>query len=247
MDNIKISVCMTTYNGSEYIEEQISSILLQLQSMDELILVDDQSIDNTLEIVENFNDSRIKIIPNKTNIGVVKSFEKAIQETSGDIIFLSDQDDIWLPNKVQEVIDCFSRENCLAVITDATLVNSHGEVFCESFFKFRESGSGIIKNYYKNTYIGCCMAISSKVKPYIIPFPKKTPMHDQWIGLVCNCIGKVIFLEKSLLLYRRHQNNLTGLSRSKWKIVIYKRLVWGRTLIATIPKIYIRYLLSNTL
>lgn len=94
-----ISVCMATYNGEEYIKEQLESILCQLGEMDEIIISDDGSTDNTLNIIESYNDSRIKIHINTGKHGFVYNFENALQKAKGEYIFLSDQDDIWLPEK----------------------------------------------------------------------------------------------------------------------------------------------------
>ena len=102
---MKISVCMASYNGSKYIKNQIQSILIQLNNKDQLIIVDDCSIDNTLQIIKNFKDSRIKLIKNNRNVGVVATFQKAMKFAKGDIIFLSDQDDEWLDNKVTFIIN----------------------------------------------------------------------------------------------------------------------------------------------
>ena len=97
---MKISVCMAAYNGENYIEKQISSILCQLKPDDELVIVDDCSKDRTINVIKNFNDSRIKLLKNKFNYGVVATFERALSAAEGNIIFLSDQDDEWIDNKL---------------------------------------------------------------------------------------------------------------------------------------------------
>ena len=95
------SVCIATYNGEKFIEEQIRSILLQLDSHDEIVISDDHSTDKTIQIIKSINDDRIKIIYNKNNKGYTNNFENAISKASGDFIYLSDQDDVWKPTKVK--------------------------------------------------------------------------------------------------------------------------------------------------
>jgi glycosyltransferase involved in cell wall biosynthesis len=235
---MKISVCMAAYNGERYIEEQILSILNQSKDVDELLIVNDCSTDNTLKIICNLNNSRIKIINNETNIGVTKTFEKAIYHASGDIIFLSDQDDIWMPTKVEKVVKFMTDRKVDAVVTDAIIVHENGEVLNKSFFEFRKSGPGLLKNFYKNSYIGCCMAIDSKLKKYILPFPDYIEIHDEWIGIVSNFIGNIEFLPEKLIKYRRHSENQTNLYRSNLIRVIKKRIKWLRIFSVELTRIW---------
>ena len=132
-----ISVAMATYNGEKYIKEQLESILRQLNVNDEVVISDDGSTDNTIKIVNDFKDSRIKIIcgPKK---GIIKNFENAIKNCTGKYIFLSDQDDIWLDNKVNEVLNCF-KSDITCVLHDAKIVDTNLNAIDDSFFKFRKS------------------------------------------------------------------------------------------------------------
>src|SRR3546814_6979697 len=102
-----ISVCMGTYNGARWIEIQLGSILSQLSPEDEVVIVDDGSKDDTLDRVASFNDPRVRVLRNGRNRGVDLTFERALGEARGDIIFLSDQDDFWYPNKVETVLRAF--------------------------------------------------------------------------------------------------------------------------------------------
>ena len=97
----KISVCIATFNGEKYISSQLDSILNQVVPVHEIIISDDMSTDNTIEIIKNCNNPIIKIFINKERLGVAKNFENAIKHANGDFIFLCDQDDIWLKNKTQ--------------------------------------------------------------------------------------------------------------------------------------------------
>ena len=204
-----ISVAMATYNGEKYIKEQISSILKNLLKDDELIISDDGSTDKTISIINSFQDDRIKIL-NGPQKGVKQNFANALKHTKGSIIFLSVQDDIWLDNKISKVLEVFDKTNCSCVVHDCVVVNDDlNKILYNSFFQHRKSSCGIIRNIYKNRYLGCCMAFNLNMKEKILPIPQNIEMHDQWIGLLCEKYGKSIFLKEVLIKYRRHNNNVS--------------------------------------
>lgn len=202
---MKISICMATYNGEKYIKEQLESILPQLSKNDEVIVSDDGSSDRTVEIIKSFNDSRIKIFENQKFKSPTFNFENALKHASGEIIVLSDQDDIWKENKI-ETIKKYMHDYDL-VISDAEIIDEHGNVLQESFYKLNGSKSGFIKNIVKNSYLGCAMAFNRKILEKSLPFPRDIPMHDWWIGLIGEMYGKTLFIEDKLICYRRHVNN----------------------------------------
>ena len=158
-----ISVCMATYNGRRFIKEQILSILQQLSNQDELIITDDASIDDTEHLIQDFNDSRIKFYKNTTRLGYIKNFELALSKSSGEIIFLSDQDDIWLPEKISRMCQIIENNDCSAVVCNAQVINADGTTIGSSYFATRKSRSGLWHNFYKNGYHGCCMAVKRSV------------------------------------------------------------------------------------
>ena len=204
---MKISVCMATYNGERYILEQLRSIISELSNDDEIIISDDSSTDNTLNIIKNICDKRIIVIENQIFKNPVYNFENALKHSSGDIIFLADQDDIWIRGKVKRIkkeLECYN-----LIVHDADLINSLGEKLGRSLFEINKSKQGIIRNLWKNSYVGCCMAFDRKTLEVALPFPKDIPMHDSWLGLIAEKYGKVKFLNESLIEYRRHENNLS--------------------------------------
>lgn len=207
-----ISICMASFNGAKYIKQQIDSILCQIGDFDELIISDDGSTDGTLDILKSYDDSRIKILfHNKTyhkySFGFTSSnFENAINYASGDIIFLSDQDDIWLPNKLKKMVDAL-KENLL-VLSDCSIIDNDMNVIVESKFKYENIRKGFLNNIYKNGYLGCCVAFRSELKKSVLPFRKNVP-HDMWIALIAESVGDVCFLDEVLLLYRRHDSNVS--------------------------------------
>lgn len=230
---MKISVAMASYNGEKYIKEQIASILPQLSEGDEIVISDDGSKDATLDIVGEFagKDSRVKPIKGQGK-GAILNFQNAIEHCSGQLIFLCDQDDVWLSNKVRSVVDRFKKTGADLVMHDVKVVNEELECIKPSFFAARGVKKGILKNIIKNSYMGCAMAFKSYLKDIILPFPKNLPMHDQWIGLICEIYGKVDFIDKPLGLYRRHGDNVTGDSRSD----IFTMLAWRAAICASLLK-----------
>lgn len=210
---------MATYNGERYVAEQIQSILLQLSPNDEIIISDDGSCDNTLDIILQFEDERIKLFHNK-NHGLIHNFENALKNAIGDYVFLCDQDDVWLPNKVNEMLDALQLYDL--VVSDCAVVDKNLNIISESFFNQRLSRKGFLKNLYKNSYLGCCMAFRQKVLDYVLPFPKYIAMHDIWIGLMVELHGTSYFLEKPLMLYRRHGHNVSPSSEKSNYSLFYQ-------------------------
>lgn len=206
-----ISVAMATFNGEKYIGEQLDSILSQLNSDDELIISDDGSLDNTLNIIGDYKKRfpQISLIKGP-GLGVKKNFENAIRNCSGKYIFLSDQDDIWCSNKVSRVLEEFERNDCSCILHDCLIFDSNsGLSIYDSFFDWRNSKLGIFNNVIKNSFIGCCMAFSSEIKELILPIPDDIEMHDQWIGIIGEYYSKVIMIKDKLIRYRRHDNNFS--------------------------------------
>lgn len=227
MEKIINSVAMATYNGEKYIKEQIESILKNMNEFDELVISDDGSTDNTIKIIETFQkkDKRIKLVygPKK---GVKQNFANAIKNTAGKYIYLSDQDDVWCDNKIEKVMETFNKEKCLIVVHNADIVDGNLNSKNQTFFEFRNSGSGRLKNLYKNTYIGCCMAFDSSLKDKILPIPNNIEMHDQWIGMIGEKYGKSMFIDECLIKYRRHEDNVSDMKHYPLFKMIRNRIVF---------------------
>ena len=234
-----MSVCVASYNGAMYIEKQLHSILDQLQSNDQVIIVDDCSFDDTVNIIESFKDSRIKLFKNTKNIGVVGTFNKALKNANGDIIFLSDQDDEWLDNKVSFIKNFFISNDIDMVVHDAKIMQG-GTIVTNSLFGQIGSSSGLFKNIYSNSYTGCCMAFRRIILRKILPIPnKKGIFHDAWIGILAKFYKfKVIFIATPLIVYNRHETNVSTMKRrSILKIIpdrinliisLIRRIIYGK-------------------
>lgn len=200
---------MAAYNGEKFIKEQIDSILNQLGTNDELIISDDGSTDDTLNIIGNCRDPRIKLFHNKLKHGVIHNFENALKQASGDYIFLADQDDVWLSGRVQKVREHLDLGNHL-VLVNAKIIDKENNTLQDSFFEVNRTSHGFWRNLWKNGFLGCCMAFRKEVYPFILPFPRVIPMHDWWIGLsVLSYRKSYVFVEEPLHAYRKHGNNKT--------------------------------------
>lgn len=227
----KISVCMAAYNGEKHIKIQIDSILHQLRVGDELIVVDDCSSDETVEIIKNFDDLRIKLMVNQVNAGVASALNMALQKAEGDIIFLADQDDVWYDFKVSTVIDFMEKSNACLVIHDAVVVKDN-MVISDSLHNMIGRSSGIINNVISNTFTGCCMAFRRDVLRYVLPMPAKIGIyHDAWIGILAQIFRfKIILLRIPLMNFVRHGGNASTFRKRALGVIISERFLFIRTL-----------------
>lgn len=203
---------MATYNGERYLRRQVESILAQLADGDELIVSDDGSTDGTLELLESLADPRLRIMHNSGRHGVNANFDNALRHAGGDYIFLSDQDDVWLPGKVQVCIEQLQEADC--VVHDAIVIDSDNSVLCHSFFDSRGSGPGFWKNLYKNTYLGCCMAFRREVCAKALPIPvTKCFYQDNWIGSIADASFRLRFIPFKGIRFQRHTDSASTTAR----------------------------------
>lgn len=207
---MEISICIATYNGERYIREQVESILHQLDCEAEIVIVDDASTDGTIRILENFSDSRICIIRHNQNLGVLRTFERALGEATGEVLFLCDQDDVWQPEKVEKVIRIFDADPSVTlVLTNGEMVDSSGHSLGKALHDTGRIPLGLIANLIKNRYQGSVMAFRREVLEAALPFPRDIPMHDAWIGLVNSIVGRAQYNPAELIKYRQHDRSLT--------------------------------------
>lgn len=221
---MKISVCMAVYNGAAYLGPQIQSILSQLRCEDELVIVNDASTDASASLLEGLQDQRIRLYHNASNFGVLATFEKALRLAQGEILFLSDQDDLWLPSKVDQIIMVFlGNPNVTLLVSDAQVIDGSGELTSFSFFSQRgRFQSGVINNLIKNKYLGCTMAFRRSMLTHFLPIPEDVPMHDMWFGMVNDIYGKTRYVDQPLISYRRHGNNLSPSEGAS----LFQKLIW---------------------
>jgi glycosyltransferase involved in cell wall biosynthesis len=196
---------MATYNGASFIRQQIDSIMPQLGVDDEIIFSDDGSTDTTLSIILDYRDKRFKVISNDRSGSPTKNFERGLKYCTGDHIFLADQDDVWMPEKIKRVQHYLQSFDL--VLSDCSIIDQHDKKISDSFFAKQGSKKGLIPNLMHNSYMGCCMAFTRKILERILPFPSDLKAHDQWIGLIAERHYNVHFLDEPLVQYRRHGQN----------------------------------------
>ena len=221
---MKISVALCTYNGEKYIKEQIDSILNQTKKVDEIIVCDDRSSDKTIEILNEYaaaNPNLFKIYINEQNLRSVKNFEKAITLCTGDIIFLSDQDDFWVNEKVEEYVDYFNLNPNITVlasngycINDDSQIEEKYAIWDVPVF-LKEIGASYnyydIINYVSNLATGASMAFRKEIVSDAVPFPIiKDFHHDEWIAIIATHKEEFALLDKKYFYYRTHHTQQVG-------------------------------------
>ncbi|MGA2085546.1 MAG: glycosyltransferase family 2 protein [Terracidiphilus sp.] len=236
---MNISVCMAAYNGERFIHEQLTSILAQLSNDDEIVIVDDASSDETVAIAESFCDERIRILQQGRNCGVIKTFGRALEEAKGEIIFLADQDDIWRTDKILKIKGMFSAcPDISLVISNCSIIDADGNITSESWCKSGSFHAGALHNLVRYRYRGCQMAFRRSILGYCLPFPPDIPMHDMWIGIVNQFVGRTGFIDEPLVFYRRHDRNkspekhapIVQMIRWRWALVKNLVLLYARRL-----------------
>jgi glycosyltransferase involved in cell wall biosynthesis len=224
-----ISVCIATFNGERYIKEQLDSILIQIDSQDEVVVCDDGSSDSTLFIVNNFNDARIRVFENLDRLGYVANFEKALTLSVGDYIFLSDQDDIWLPGRVAEMMNSINgNSNALLVASNFDLIDEVG-IPAGEFRRLKPARQFAFINIGliflgRMPYYGCTFLFRRKILDYCLPIPAHIESHDIWIALIANLFGGVVNIPGATLMHRIHSRNVTSKNRRSLFIVLKSRL-----------------------
>lgn len=214
-----ISVALPVYNGALYLAEQLDSILQQLEPQDEIVAAYQPSTDESLAILEHYRsiDPRVKILHN-CKTGITANFNLAISHCTGDYIFLSDQDDVWLPEKRRVVVAAFARSNADMIIHNAVHTDAQLHREDKTFFEIYPIGPGKWKNIKTPRMSGCCMAFSQKMRDRLLPLPE-IHGYDQWIAVVAEFTGSIKYLEDVLLLHRLHGENSTTSTR-KLSIVL---------------------------
>jgi len=239
----EVEVIVCTYNGEKYISEQLESIVSQKYRPDLISVYDDDSSDGTVSIINDFinannnNDIIIRLIINKNNIGYVENFSQGIRRSSGKILFFSDQDDRWHPEKIQELLRIINNSEVDLVFSNGYLIDANGRMIEKKdvLHHYGLSASDIlnfpsqaVSRLARKNYInGASMAVRRGVAISALPVPYGIP-HDYWIAIWCALHSGVSVSPRCLYYYRQHANNLIGVGLHKWRHVIYWIIVSPR-------------------
>ena len=220
----KISVAMAVYNGEKHLPEQLDSILKQLEPNDEIVVSIDKSTDNSLSLLQSYAEKyeQVKLVENK-NKGIAGNFNNAVENCTGDYIFICDQDDRWADNKREAVVKAFEKNGADMVIHNGVHIDPEGNVISEPFFTMYRIGDGKLKNIMKPRYSGCCTAFTSDMAKKILPIPSDIDAYDHWIGTIGEFMGKIEYEDSILLYHRLHSANATPTSSRSLGVILRAR------------------------
>jgi len=228
---MNVSVCIATYNGARYLEAQLSSILAQLDPDDEVVVVDDDSSDDTVTKLESMGDARIRIHRNERNRGHVQSFARALSLARNDLLFMSDQDDVWLPGRMAIMKDALRRSDHWVLSSNTLFMDANGrptQYDCEgvkAIDSARHAGNIVSIFVGRRRYYGCAMALRREVLPVILPIPDFVESHDLWIAMAGNAARANLHLQRNTLVRRVHGENASIVSRplrqKLWSRVVF--------------------------
>jgi glycosyltransferase involved in cell wall biosynthesis len=203
---LHLSICLATYNGANYVRQQIETIIMQLEDGDELIVADDGSTDNTVMIIQEYRQYISNLIVGRVG-GVNRNFERLISSSNKEYIVLADQDDIWLPNRLKLIRR--GLQSHALVLTNGEVVDENLQSVGKSVFEYVGRKQGLFSNLTKNSYVGCCMAFNRDLITPALPFSDNLHAYDWFIGLLGELDGRVLDVKEKTILYRRHKSNLT--------------------------------------
>lgn len=204
---MKISIAMATYNGAKFLPEQLQSILDQTRQPDELIITDDNSTDETLEVIKSFSENApfvVRYSQNIKNLGYAGNFNEALMQSTGDLVFLSDQDDVWFSGKLAYLEEMAEMHpDKLVIMNDAALTEADltevGLTKLEQIYS-----AGLSDQFF---VMGCCCAVRRELLNLCLPIPPDYKAHDDWVAYFAEGLGSKLISERVLQYYRRHGNN----------------------------------------
>jgi glycosyltransferase involved in cell wall biosynthesis len=239
---MRLSIALCTYNGEKFLQDQLESFAKQTRLPDEIVVCDDCSTDKTVEIIRSFAETApfpVRLFVNDANLGYIKNFERAIKLCEGDIIFLSDQDDVWHTEKLEKFAVEFASDKevgmvfCNGELVDENLHSLNlsawqSRLFDKTKFKKMENGAGFPIVLWGNVISGCMMAFRAKYKDLLLPIPTniREVIHDYWIALLLLTVAKVKPIPEKLVSYRQHNCQQVGLSlTNEMKEPFYQRAI----------------------
>lgn len=224
-----VDILLSTYQSEKYIEQQINSILNQTHSEWKLIIRDDSSSDNTVQLINkyknNYPDKIFILNDNRGNIGTVESYEYLLDSANSEYIMLCDHDDIWVSDKITTLIVKMNEMEKdypnlpILVHSDLAVVDSNADMIHSSFWHFSKLNPEILLSFNYlgvcNGITGCTVLINYRAREISLPFSKNARMHDAWIALCVSKYGKIGYVDKPTVLYRQHELNQIGAKEGK--------------------------------
>lgn len=224
---------MATYNGASFVTEQIESILHQLGTNDELVIVDDASTDETRQLIRAFADSRIRLMEPLKNQGYVRSFERAVLASEGAFILLADQDDIWIEGRLERMLKALECDRVVATnfeVLGGGPRPSIPRLRSEDSSRHAANLLGILIGY--RAYYGCGMGFRRDFLEMFAPVPPYLrESHDLWIAICGNVVGSIRHIDAPTLLRRIHGDNATPEGWRSLGVILGARIVLSRLLL----------------
>jgi glycosyltransferase involved in cell wall biosynthesis len=227
MPRLEISIALCTYNGEAFLSQQLKSIADQSLLPDEVVVIDDDSKDNCVRIVNEYSLNvpfRVRLERNLENMGFIRNYEKAINLCSGDVIFLADQDDYWAPEKIESYMAVFNQFSDVAMVFgDADIVDANLKPIGKTLWEMHQlsskrqkainSGRALETFLQKEMVTGSTLAFRSSYLRMIMPIPDSW-VHDAWVSLVLSALSQIRCVPRPLIKYRVHASNALGINKS---------------------------------
>lgn len=223
---LKISIAMATYNGGKYLREQLDSFLVQTRLPDELVITDDCSTDDTLTIIQAFASKapfEVRCTKNEKNLGYTGNFNEALIKTNGDLVFLSDQDDVWFPEKLERMERyALDEPTALVLINDAALTDA--DLNDTGLTKQGQISSAGMTN--SSFVMGCCLVVRRELLNLCLPIPRDYKGHDGWIVKMAEGVDRKRVVLDVLQFYRRHDENKSQFIANRTTKVTREIVFW---------------------
>lgn len=224
-----ISICMATYNGEQFLKPQLESILAQSNQDWQLLIRDDGSDDNTMRIVEDYAErlpGKIRLVTdNGSRLGASLNFGKLLEYADTEYIMFSDQDDIWLPNKIEMTLNAMKAteriypDKPILIHTDLQVMDSELNTIANSMWSYQklfpEAGDDLNRIMAQNVVTGCTVMINKRARAVSIPVPGEAIMYDWWLALNVCRHGKIVYVSIPSILYRQHSRNWIGAQKAR--------------------------------
>jgi glycosyltransferase involved in cell wall biosynthesis len=229
---IVIDILMATYNGQNFIDDQIRSILAQSYQNFRILIRDDGSQDNTVDIIQRYlaqHPDKINLIKDSDlNLGAKSNFSRLLSHAESNYVLFCDQDDVWLPHKIRitfdrmkNLEDRYGEHTPLLVHTDAKVVDRNLNVISRSLWSYQKNdpkkGGTLTRLLLQNVVTGCTVMINNALRDMTVPIPSEAVMHDWWLALVASAFGRISAVSEPTLLYRQHERNDMG--AKGWNVI----------------------------